>query len=187
VNLTPVAGGEQPAAQADVTADGRFTIEGCLPGRHTVDVSQLGGRGSWTVASITSNGRDLLTQPLELDGDVSDLAITFTDQPTQISGAVQTGGRLDEPVQVIVFPADYTAAADAGMLIRRSRLVAVDSGRFVIDGLPAGRYLVAAISLSEATSWMTRDVIRAIASRASTVSLSDRSHVTVDVKPVVIR
>src|SRR5262249_15797625 len=82
VNLSPVNGNDEAASAAIVSPDARVLIEGCLPRGYVVDVSVPGGGNSWTIASITSNGRDLTTQPLELDGDVSDLIITFIDQPT---------------------------------------------------------------------------------------------------------
>lgn len=187
VRLAPQCGNADAVDSPGTNADGRFSIDGCLPGRYVVDVVSPGSStGSWAVASITAGGQDLTRVPLDLEGDVSDLVVTFTDHPAVISGAIRSSPVLEAP-QVLIFPADYAMAADTGMLAHRSRLVGVNSSRFTVSALPPGNYLVAAISASETATWMNRDVIRAIASQATPVVLADRGDVTLDLKPVVIR
>ena len=187
VRLAPQCGNADRVDSPATDVDGRFSIDGCLPGRYVVDVVWPGSStGSWALLSITAGGQDLTKVPLDLEGDVSDLVVAFADHPAVISGVVRSSPVLDAP-QVLIFPADYAIAADTGMLARRSRLVGVNSGRFTASALPPGNYLVAAISASEAATWMNRDVIRAIASQATPVVLADRGEVTADLKPVVIR
>ncbi len=186
LSLTPQdGGGNEPQPPGRVNADGAFTIGGCLPGRYTVNLQSPGG--PWTLTAVTASGRDLLRTPLVLDSDVSDVVITFTDRPTELTGTVQGLADPQEPLTVIVFPADYLAASHAGMLSRRSRVVTPSEARFAVEGLPPGDYLVAAIPASVETTWMDPGVISLIAPHATAVSLAAGSPRGVDLKPVVIR
>ena len=174
--------------QLAVVQNGRFSIDGCLAGRYAIEAPSVALAGAfWTVASIMAGGRDLLTQPLDLETNVTDVVITYTDRPTSLAGAVRPADPQDGPLAVIAFPADYEAAADAGMLGRRIATVDVEGGRYSINGLPPGNYLVAAIPTNELSVWMQPGPIRQVASQASTVSLTIGSRVTVDLRSVVIR
>jgi hypothetical protein len=179
--LAPINRGDsKPVA---IEPDGSFSIDSCDPGRYAFQVAVLNSAGrSWTVSSIAANGTDLLAQPFDLESDLTDVVITLTDHPTEIAGTVRAG---DEPLDVLVLPADYQAASDAGVLRLRMATVGISSGRFTVQGLPTGNYLVAAIPHGEAPIW-TR-AMSAIAAQATPVTLTDRGRVTVDLKPVVIR
>lgn len=181
--LTRVGSEGDSTPAFSVTGDGRFSIENCDPGRYAFAVPVLDAPGtSWTAASITANGKDLLAQPFDLESDLADVVITLTDRPAEIAGTVRTA---EEPVDAVAFPADYRAASDAGVFRLRTATVAVSSGRFVIRALPAGSYLVAAIPHSDASVW-TRHAA-AIASQATPVALTEGGRITVDLTPVVIR
>jgi protocatechuate 3,4-dioxygenase beta subunit len=179
--LVPINRGDsKPVA---IEPDGSFSIDSCDPGRYAFQVAVLNSEGrSWTVSSITANGTDLLAQPFDLESDLTDVVITLTDHSTEIAGTVREG---DEPLDVLVLPADYQAASDAGVLRLRMATVEISSGRFAVQGLPTGNYLVAAIPRGEVPVW-TR-AMSAIAAQATPVTLTDRARVTVDLKPVVIR
>ena len=186
LSLTPQDNaGNEPQTPGRVNGDGQFTIGGNLPGRYTVNLQSPGG--SWTLTSVTANGHDLLRTPLVLDSDVADVVITFTDRPTELTGTVQGLANPQEPLTVVIFPVDYSAASQAGMLSRRSRVVAPSEARFAVEGLPPGDYLVAAIPASVESTWMDPDVIGVIAPHATAVSLAAGSPRAVDLKAVVIR
>lgn len=184
IDLRPEIEANSDGLPALVTSDGRFSTA-AGPGRYWLELES--GAAVWTLTSATSNGRDLLKQPLDLEGDVSDIVLTLTDHPAEIAGSIESNGGQKDPLDVLVFPSDYVAAADEGMLTRRSRIVTAESGRFSVKGLPSGNYLVAAISPSEEATWARPDVLRVIAPQATTVSIADHGHATVDLKPVVIR
>jgi len=187
LNLIDLRRAVQPPSVA-LMPDGQFSVQGCEPGAYAIDAPTLTVQGvSWTVVSITGAGRDLLKQPLDLDMDVSDLVVTFTDHPTEITGAVRTAAPVTEPLAVVVFPADYSAAADTGMFALRTATVAVASDRYVVDGLPPGHYLMAAIPASDLAVWDAPRLLQVVASQASAVTLTDRAHVTLDLKAVDIR
>jgi hypothetical protein len=187
ISLTSVDGrsrGPQPPGR--IAADGQFTVRGYLPGQYAINVSSP--NRSWTVLSMTASGRDLLRAPLELDSDVSGVVLSFTDRPTQLAGAVVSSTAQDERLMVVIFPADYAAALDNGMLGRRSREMPLNATRqFAVDGLPAGGYLVAAIASDLAANWTDADLVAVIARQATRVTLADGDRKTVDPAVVVIR
>lgn len=186
LSLVALTGDNQPA-QAIVTPNGQFTFDDCEPGRYLIDAQSLGVPGSaWTIQSITSDGRDLTSRPLDLESDASDVVVIYTDRPTEIAGSAHDPTTSAEPV-VVVFPADYQAAEDSGIFSYRETIAAVTAGRFVIDGLPAGRYLVAAIRATQLGIWQDPGPLAKLASQASLVTLTDRAHVTVDLKVVDLR
>jgi len=173
------------AARGSIAADGRFEIDGIMPGSYAVEVSSPGA--PWTLASIAAGDRDLLRRPLILDADVTDLTIVFTDRPPDVAGVIQSTN-ANEPFTVLVFPTEYQAAADAGMLSRGSRIVAVDTSRqFSIGDLPPGDYFIAAVPSEDIGRWKDPDGIRAIAAQATTLSLVQGARQTVTLRPVVVR
>jgi hypothetical protein len=184
VSATGTSLGPEPPGR--IAADGRFTIRGYLPGEYALDVSSPDR--PWTLMSIAANGHDLLGAPLALDADVTGVVITFTDRPTELNGAVHSSSQQHKRLVVVVFPADYAAAMDKGMLARRSRCVPPSAtGQFIVDGLPAGDYLAAAIPSDLASNWMDPDFIAVIAPQAARVSLAEGDRKTVDPRVVVIR
>ncbi len=186
LSLTPQdSSGNEPQQPGRMNADGQFAMGGYLPGRYTISLQSPGG--SWTLTSVMANGHDLLRTPLVLDSNVSDVVITFTDRPTELTGTVQGLANPQEPLTVVIFPADYSAANQAGMLSHRSRVVTPSDAQFAVEGLPPGDYLVAAIPASVETTWMDPDVIGLIAPHATAVSLASSCPRAVDLKPVVIR
>jgi len=175
-----------PEPPGRITANGQFVVRGYLPGEYALDVSSPDR--PWMLTSMTASGHDLMRAPLALDSDVTGVVITFTDRPTELSGTVQSSSQHDERLAVVIFPADYTAAVDTGMLARRSRsLPPSTTGQFAVDGLPTGDYLVAAIPNTLAANWMDPEFIAVIASQATRVSLADGDRKTVDPRVVVIR
>jgi hypothetical protein len=175
-----------PEPPGRIAADGVFTIRGYRPGQYAVNVPSPDQ--AWTLMSMTANGRDLLRDPLALDSDVTGVVITFTDRPTELAGAVQTPTAANDQLMVVIFPADYAAALNSGMLSRRSRSVTLGSARqFTVDGLPAGDYLVAAIRSDLAADWMDADLVAVIARQATRVTVADADRKTVDPRVVVIR
>lgn len=190
IGLTSADGRRRgPEPTAHVAADGQFTLRGYLPGLYVVNVPSPGS--PWTVVSMTVNGHDVLRTPLAMDSDVTGLVITLTDRPTQVVGVVQRSIVLtatDEPLVVVIFPTDFAAALESGMLERRSRSATVSAARrFAVDGLPAGDYLLAAIPSDLAATWTDADLVAAIARHAARVSLADGDRKTVNPPVVTIR
>ena len=147
VLLTPVpaiAGAAIPPAPVSPQADGRFTFTGVPPGRYRVAIASA---GAWSLRSAILGGRDTLDELLVVPPGqpISDLALTVTDQPTEVSGTlVDASGRPAAGYVVIVFSSDRAHWTIAPR--RSSGIVRIGSnGSYRVTGLPPGEYYLAAL------------------------------------------
>jgi protocatechuate 3,4-dioxygenase beta subunit len=108
------------SSMATVSADGTFTVKGVMPGRYRVTVfapgmmfnQQIPGAGAgdgWTLKSALLGGRDVADLPFDVrpGEDATDLVVTFTDRPTELSGSVlDQAGRPIGNFPIVVFSTD---------------------------------------------------------------------------------
>jgi hypothetical protein len=176
VMLNPVSTGPMPyygpQPQAQVQPDGRFTLNGVIPGTYTL-------RATATTKSAIVHGQDTLDFPLEFDGmqDIAGAVLTVTDKMTELSGLVTdaSGGPAFEYTIV-------AAAADQRFwtpLSRRITLARPDtSGRYVFRGLPPGDYMIAAVTDLEPGGQYDPELLRTLASGAIRVTLGEGARLT---------
>ncbi len=172
VQLVPQAltqgGVQRPPQPAVVGPDGRFRFDGVLPGRYSfrTSIGQL--------RSAIAGGIDTLDFPLEFSAerDLSDVAITATDRVSDLSGVIADA--TGKPA------ADYTivvAAADPRYWVPNSRRVATSrpgaTGRFSFRSLPAGDYLLAAVTDLEQGQQFDPEFLRALSAASVRVQLSE--------------
>ena len=164
-----------------IEADGRFVLSGIVPGLHVLADTQ-GLRtpiGRWWLKSVVVNGRDLLRSPLELRDGSRDAVVTFTSEPTEISGTVQDpDGIAPAEAHVIAFPVEPAGRFFHSPQIAAARLR--PGARYAIRNLPAGDYFVAAVADMHAGEWWDPEVLERLAPVASRVRLRDRDRVTLD-------
>jgi hypothetical protein len=162
-------GAAQVGQSTLASVDGAFTLTGIV-GRRELRVSQppLG----WSVMSITAGDRTLLDVPIDFKGDedLRDVIIVLSDRTTALTGTetdareIPAGG-----VSVLVF------GDDRRLLPRRARWVRPDTlGRFIVDGLPAGDYLVALADDVDDPQWSTAAYLDRFRAQATRVTLADR-------------
>ena len=90
-----------------------------------------------------------------------------------------------DDTSILVFPADRTYWAEPVAASRRFKSVgAAHNGTFTLTPLPAGEYLVAAISDVDARGdqWQEPRRLEALAQTAVRVTLGDGDHKTIEVK-----
>jgi uncharacterized protein (DUF2141 family) len=133
---------------AVVKPDGTFEIRGIGPGRFTLnctlptDVSR-----AWSLRSATVNNRDLLDDLIDVaaGGDLRNVTIAFSDTPTVLTGSLQLpSGQTTTDYHIVVLPADRALWRP-----KSRRIVSVrpsTDGQFSFTGLPAGEYLLAAMT-----------------------------------------
>jgi hypothetical protein len=86
---------------------------------------------------------------------------------------------------VVVFPTDESAWVGYGSESRRLVSVKIDaSGRFLIRGLPAGEYLVAAIPDRLASDWRHPATLSSLVATASRVRVRDGERAVVSLTAV---
>jgi hypothetical protein len=126
--------------QAPIDADGRFTVEGVMPGLYFFRVPGV-------MKSAVVDGVDTLDFPLEVTGerDITNAVLTLTDRPAELSGRL-----VDAAGQPGV---DYTivlASDDSRHWIPGSRRILIirpgTDGRFFVANVPPGGYYLAALT-----------------------------------------
>jgi hypothetical protein len=147
-----------PPGQANT--DGTFGFAGVPPGQYYFTANMIGGtpaRPAWTVKSATVHGRDVLDAPFDVrpGEDVGNLAVTFTDRLTTLSGSLtDQSGRPAPGYFVMAFPTNATHWRQQSRWLRPPTRPASD-GRFSVVGLPPGEYHLAAITEFAPTEWYT--------------------------------
>jgi len=129
--------------------DGAFTIAGVAPGRYVLQFGRDAAAPSpgWSIARVIVNGRDVADLPIDVyAGDRQDAVdIVVTNEPSELTGTLtDAAGRPWFDVTLVALPVDsqywWTGT-------RRIRFVRPDtSGMYVMRGLPAGEYWLAAVS-----------------------------------------
>jgi beta-lactamase regulating signal transducer with metallopeptidase domain len=99
----------------------------------------------WTVKSIRLSGRDVTDTTIDVAGqDVDGVEVTLTQRVTTVSGFVsEANGKRVSDASVIVLADDPEKWMPRSRFIQRGR--PDSSGRFVIQGLPAGSYVAVAV------------------------------------------
>ena len=92
LELADVRPGSTANARGRIEPSGAFATMGVPPGRYFVRVA--GAPQGWTFRGATLGGRDVTDAPLDIDGDVSGVVLTFTDRQTQLCGKRNGGERL---------------------------------------------------------------------------------------------
>jgi len=127
-----------------IRPDWTFEFGGLLPDAYHLAASVTASDGWWPRSAVV-DGVDILDRPLEMrDRDVSDAVVTFTDRRTHLSGTVLTIDEAPAPAYFIVlFPEDRTLWEPGARRVRSARTGT--DGRWVLENLPPGRYLLAAL------------------------------------------
>ena len=134
--------------------DGTFEFGGVAPGRYQLQIGTAGvDLTAWQLKSAMAGTVDVLDGLIEVGaGSSPTLVIAYDDRPTSLSGKLETaGGAPASDVFVLAFAADRNLW---GPYTRRIKAVrpGVD-GSFAFQGLPAGDYLLAAITDADPEDW----------------------------------
>lgn len=161
-----------------VQRDGTFVVRGIAPGTYTLRATlPSGADDTWTIDTAVSGTRDLLDGPVRVNvGDrLADAVLTFSDRRTEISGTLQTAAGRPAPEYVIIaIPAD-PAQWQPGS--RRLQLARPDTrGHFSIQDLPAGDYLLAALTDLDPNELDDRQFLDDVAGLGVRVTLAAGGH-----------
>ena len=139
-----------------MAGDGTFVAKGLSPGRYRLSTAgsvlatfapteRIGG---WTLKSVMSGGRDVADTGFELKESVSNVVVTFTDRPSELSGTVfdQTG-RVTPEFPIVVFSTDRIYWVNGSRRVKQAR--PASDGTFNVTGLPAGEYFICAVTAVE--------------------------------------
>lgn len=153
-------------------ADGSFAFTNVPPGKYRLSMT---GGGSWSLRSAMVNGRDTLDQPLDVPPgqDVPDVAVTSTDQPTEITGTLLDQlGRPTPEYAIVAFSTDRAYWSTAPR--RVSGVVKAGSdGRFSVTGLPPGEYFLTALTDPDPSQLRDQSFLEQVAGSAIRVTLAE--------------
>ena len=153
-------------------ADGTYDVTGILPGTYTVSSSF--GAGGWWLRSVMVDGRDMLDIPLEIGpaSDISGAVATFTDRHSELTGTLQTAAGVPASEYfVVVFPTARAFWRPGARRIQSAR--PSTDGRFAFRDLPAGDYLVAAVTDIELADLGDAFVLEQLVGAALPVRIAD--------------
>jgi hypothetical protein len=128
--------------------DGRFTLRGIGPGEYLLfaSVPGPGSEPAWTLKSAIVHGVDAIDVPIEIGrDDVADAVITFTDRPTELTGALRDAAGKPAPEYfILVASTDRTSWTPQSRRIKSAR--PATNGNFRVTGFPPGEYYVLAVT-----------------------------------------
>lgn len=188
VTLTPAGDrtGTAKASQGHATADGRFTISDLAPGTYAIRAAYTGSAGPsgpWLAKSVLSQGQDLLDGTLSVapGQDVTDVSVVFSDRQTELRGTFyDSAGHPVPGYDVVVFATDRRFWTPGSRRVQH--LLLGRDGHFDFDNLPAGDYLLAAVTHADADDLADPDWLDAVAPLALHVTLADGEHKTQDIR-----
>jgi hypothetical protein len=160
-----------------VNADGTFELK-WLVGPVELSIGTL--TGDWTLKSVELNGRNLADDPIDLaHGETtSGVRVVLTNRPINVRG-----GLVDETQQpaegtVVIFPEDTSRWREGSRTIRSAR--PDQKGEFSIKGLPAGKYLIAALDYVQDGQWYDPEFLADLRPRAERLSLAESESRRID-------
>ena len=171
--------GPQPNARPD--KDGHFTLQGVPSGAHLI--RSAGNARGYTLKSVTIGGREMTDTPIEVRAGetVSNIAMVFTDQVTEINGTVSTESGTPVPdFTVLAFATDPSLWRPQSRQIMTAR--PDQTGKYKIRGLPPGPYYLATVDPSEQGEWFEPAYLDEHRNGATRVTLSDGDVKTQDFK-----
>jgi hypothetical protein len=171
-----IVAGSTLQISAPIHPDGTFDVDGVAPGALAIDVAPL--PTGWSLRSVMVSGRDVLDVPLEVPDDVQPLGnavIRLTDRPTSIGGAIQPpADHVASDYFIIIFPADQTLRRTGSRRVQTTR--AGTDGRYTVNGLPPGTYLVAALGDLEPDDLLDPAFFDGLAPSAVTITIGEGEH-----------
>jgi hypothetical protein len=173
---TPMPG-VSPPTPAAVARDGSFRVGGILPGAYVPVSSVPGASGpnGWWLRSAMLDGRDLLDDPIIVDAaspDLSGLVLTFSDRHSGLSGRLETDeGQPATEYAIVVMAANRQYWRPGARRIRSAR--PATDGRFSLADLPAGDYLLSALTDLESSDLDDPAFLDQLAPHAITVTIRD--------------
>jgi hypothetical protein len=155
---------------------GRFTMTGIVPGVYQGGALMLRGFrspvGGWWLKSITSEGRELLDAPLDLQRSANDVIVTFSDRATELAGTVRDADGNPLSDRYLVVFSTHKAA-----WFPNSRRVAGErpngDGQYAIGNLPPDEYFVVISQDLEPNEWYDPKVLEQLAPEATRIVLRE--------------
>jgi hypothetical protein len=173
-----------------VKDDGTFEVAGLMPGHYALSVAMPGYRllptepgTGWMIKSARVGDVDLADVGVDLRGgdDIAGVELTLTNQPSELSGRVlDAAGTPVTTFPLVVFSADRAYWGATGRRVHALQPAA--DGGFLIAGLPAGQYYLAAVTEVDPRELQSATFLESLIPGAIGVTLADGERKTQDVR-----
>ena len=191
VHLQPLGAEQWRPSLGRSAADGTFETGGDPPGRYQINASptpqNAAPNARWTLLGITRGGKPIADSILDLDAEVSDVVITFSDRANRVSGSVvDANGAPGVHSDVIVFPAD-TELWREGIFPnswRVRKVHATSNATFDVSNLQPGQYYMAAVSSRLTGEWQDPRFLERLVAAATRITVGDGEERTVALKTI---
>lgn len=164
------------AEPAPIQADGSFRLEGVVPGRYSL-------RATTTTKSAIVNGVDVMDFPFEVTGetDISGVRITVSDRIGSLAGRIsESNGDAAYDYSVVIAPSDPRYWVPGGRRIVLTR--PSTAGQYTFPNLPAGDYLLAALSDIEPGAQFDPSFLKELSTAAMRITIADGQRQTQDIR-----
>jgi hypothetical protein len=170
--------------------DGTFELTGLVPGTYRLSVMMPGLRQNptapgegWMLKSARLGDRELADEGIDLTGgtSLSGLVVTLTDRPSELSGRVLDAA--SEPFSafpLVVFSADRAHWVSGSRRIHTVQ--PATDGSYVIAGLPAGQYYLAAVTTVDTRELASAAFLDSLIASAIRVTLAEGERKVQDVR-----
>jgi hypothetical protein len=161
---------------------GQFSVAAPNDGTHKFATIAAAGqyiarpyeRFKWFVQSVTVGGKDITDRVFDLQADTTSFVVTYTNQPSKVSGTViDARGAASPNAVVLAFPVDRRRWTGYGMTPRiLQSALTTRSGDYTFDHLPAGDYYVIAIDAADMDDWKDPARLEVLAGEASRLTVA---------------
>jgi hypothetical protein len=167
------------SASGLVGRDGRFTIEGVVPGRYRVSVLAPGGLRA---RAFDVAGEDALDFLLAVDDrPIADATLTLTSHAATVAGSLQqASGQPAADCTIVLFADDPRYWTPRSRRVQATR--PATDGRFSFRNLPGGAYRLVAVEDLEDGQWFDPAVLRQLAGAALAITVGDAETKTQDIR-----
>jgi hypothetical protein len=166
-----------------------FSIRSVLPGRYLFKPNPLSG--GYVLESVQYGGHDLLSVPLEIDGDkdITGVVIRYTKRPMSISGVVRSSAlTVADTGAVMFFPADASLWRDVGTTAPRFATATIaSSGAYRITSLPPGDYYAVAVGDADRHRILDLEFLQTLITQAARITLAPGREIKQDLRMGVIK
>jgi hypothetical protein len=140
-----------------------------------------GGQPEHAVVSARVGSHDVVDQDIEVTESVTDMDVAFSSRVSQLSGMMSDATGQPAPEYfIIVFPKDEAMWNWHARRIQQTR--PTHDGRFVIRGLPAGDYLLSAVTDVDQAEWFDAAFLKSLVPASIPLTLADGEVKTQDIR-----
>lgn len=172
---------------AEIAEDGTFKLEGASPGRYLISASIPGGQpggATWLMKTAQVGGADAADSGFDVlpNQSVSDIVLTFTDRPAEVSGTLMDAtGKPSSALSIMLFSTNKVTWTTRSRWLRSPVRAGVD-GKFRFTNLLPGEYFLAALSDFEQADIVKPDFLEQVAAAAMKIVVAEGEKKVQDIK-----